>query len=184
MKCNLLIFLFLLQAQNVINISNGCGCGVDRTKDRSYFTDSSILFDSDRPEEFCSLREDPGDICSHGTDLNMIKVPTGLYQLGTDEVMIEIDREGPMRIVQVESFYLDKYEVSNRDFLQFVKKTNYKTEAETFGDTFVFTLFLNNTVKEDLKDFRVMQAPWWYKVTGASWEHPHGSDSDLKGKFI
>ncbi|KOB51783.1 Sulfatase-modifying factor 1, partial [Operophtera brumata] len=82
--------------------------------------------------------------------------------------------------VQVKSFYLDKYEVSNENYMNFVADTRYKTEAESFGDSFVFAIFLNSTYKESLKDFRVVQAKWWYKVLGADWKHPYGPDSDIK----
>ncbi|GBP90631.1 Sulfatase-modifying factor 1 [Eumeta japonica] len=109
----------------------------------------------------------------------MILVPAGEYQLGTDDIVLVSDREGPKRIIKLNSFYLDKYEVSNYDFNVFVVSTGYKTEAETFGNSFVFALFLNDTYKEKLKDYRVLEAPWWYQVQGSDWRHPHGLDSNI-----
>ncbi|KAI8429043.1 hypothetical protein MSG28_007613 [Choristoneura fumiferana] len=118
---------------------------------------------------------------AEGITVDMVTVPAGDYQLGTDDIMIETDSEGPLRTVKLETFLIDRFEVSNRDFMKFVSSTNYKTEAETFGDSFVFTLFLNATYREELKDFRVVQAPWWYKVDGANWRHPYGRDSNISG---
>lgn len=112
---------------------------------------------------------------------SMVLIPAGEYQVGTDDVAIESDKEGPKRIIKLNSFLIDKFEVSNKDFGNFVSATNYKTEAEVFGDSFVFAIFLNKTVKENLKDFRVVQTTWWYKVFGVNWKHPYGADSDLSG---
>lgn len=81
--------------------------------------------------------------------------------LGTNDVIFHADKEGPEREVEVKQFYIDQFAVSNENFEEFVKATNYVTEAETFGDSFVFQLFLSEETKESLQDFRVAQAPWW-----------------------
>ncbi|XP_026328461.1 formylglycine-generating enzyme-like isoform X2 [Hyposmocoma kahamanoa] len=109
----------------------------------------------------------------------MVLIPAGIYQVGTDDVIIETDNEGPKRMVELKSFYLDKYEVSNREFSRFVAATNYKTEAETFGESFVFQMFLNSTFRETLKNYRAVAALWWYSVNGTDWMHPHGPDSNI-----
>lgn len=78
---------------------------------------------------------------------------------------------------------MDKYEVSNSDFEEFVKSTNYVTEAEKFGDSFVFQMFLTEQVKSKLQDSRVAQAPWWYKVKKVDWRHPEGEDSNIADRM-
>ncbi|XP_026328558.1 formylglycine-generating enzyme-like [Hyposmocoma kahamanoa] len=110
---------------------------------------------------------------------NMVIVPAGIYQVGTDDVIVDSDDEGPKRLVELDSFYMDKYEVSNEEFSRFVAATYYKTTAENIGDSGVFQVFLNNTFKEKIKDSRSFQAPWWYKVKGANWRQPYGPDSDI-----
>ncbi|WP_235851630.1 SUMF1/EgtB/PvdO family nonheme iron enzyme [Heyndrickxia camelliae] len=47
-----------------------------------------------------------------------------------------------VRCVKVPSFWLDKYAISKAKFLKFVKATDYKTEAEQSGWSFVFYLLL------------------------------------------
>lgn len=138
---------------------------------------------SSQTQEKCSL-SDENEInnCQKSVEANiMVLIPSGEYDLGTDDIIIEEDAEGPKKEVQLNSFYLDKYEVSNENYVNFVNETNYTTETESFGDSFVFGMFLNRTFKEALKDFRVVQAKWWYKVQGADWKHPYGPDSEIIG---
>lgn len=113
---------------------------------------------------------------------DMVLIPAGIYQLGTDDVIVETDNEGPKRLVELSSFYLDKYEVSNEEFSRFVSATYYTTTAENAGDSGVFQIFLNSTFKEKIKDTRGYQAPWWYRVKGADWRHPRGPDSNILGR--
>ncbi|XP_026751056.1 formylglycine-generating enzyme [Galleria mellonella] len=156
-----------------------CGCS---NFNRNNFENNlfSNHFNKDFSSEQCFLKSDNTIEKFQKSSVNeMVLVPGGEYQIGTDDIIIETDSEGPRRIIKINSFYLDKYEVSNIDFFHFVTSTNYKTEAEVFGDSFVFGLFLNRTFKEELKDYRVAQAPWWYKVDGADWRHPYGPDSNI-----
>ncbi|XP_032511004.2 formylglycine-generating enzyme [Danaus plexippus] len=153
-----------------------CGCNVNRNSHVNLKTN----FYNELSSNQCPIDIKHGNtLNTHSVSSKMILIPSGTYQVGTDEILIDTDNEGPKKFVQLKSFYLDKYEVSNRDFTIFTESTDYKTEAETFGDSFVFTLFLNNTFKKQLHDFRVMQAPWWYKVYGTNWKHPLGPDSDV-----
>ncbi|KAG7299728.1 hypothetical protein JYU34_016728 [Plutella xylostella] len=172
---NILYLFVLFHINQAVIADSGCGCGANRDDNEKKSFVSSIV-----NEESCSLGNKLKDEATNKI-LNdkMVLVPSGEYQVGTDDVILEADNEGPKRLVKLESFYLDQFEVSNRNFAQFVEATHYKTEAEFFGDSFVFSLFLNNTFKEQLRDFRVAQVPWWYKVTGSNWRHPHGPDSDI-----
>ncbi|CAG4938036.1 unnamed protein product [Colias eurytheme] len=172
------IFLIaVLHFDLIQNKDSGCGCNVNRNKEERGYKDS--IFGAGFDESQCKVKLDEGIDNVERNDSEMVLIPGGTYQLGTDDIVIEGDKEGPKRLIQLSSFYLDKYEVSNREFSHFTRLTNYKTEAEVFGDSFVFTLFLNKTFKEELKDYRVAQAPWWYKVNGANWMHPNGPDSDI-----
>eukprot|EP01052_Picozoa_sp_SAG31_P068227 SAG31_NODE_27032_length_432_cov_0.918919_1_plen_86_part_01 len=47
-----------------------------------------------------------------------------------DKVHFKEDGEGPVRRVRMSGFRLDKFEVSNRKFEEFVAATGYTTEAE------------------------------------------------------
>ena len=52
------------------------------------------------------------------------------------------DGEGPVRSVRVNPFYMDACAVTNQQFERFARETGYKTEAERFGWSFVFHMFL------------------------------------------
>lgn len=112
---------------------------------------------------------------------DMSLIPGGKYLMGTDEPHFPEDQESPERLVEIKDFYMDKYEVSNQKFREFVKATKYVTEAEKFGDSFLFKSLLSEEQQKELEDYRVAAAPWWYKVKGVTWRHPHGKNSNLKG---
>ncbi|KAI1234582.1 hypothetical protein IHE44_0003640 [Lamprotornis superbus] len=82
--------------------------------------------------------------------MDMVAIPGGVFTMGTHEPKIQQDGEGPARRVHVDSFYMDQYEVSNQDFERFVNSTGYITEAEKFGDSFVFEGMLSEAVKADI----------------------------------
>lgn len=111
----------------------------------------------------------------------MIRIDTGTYHIGTNKPVFVADGEGPRREVTLNSFYMDKFEVSNEEFDAFVTATGYTTEAEGFGDSFVFEDFLAQNLKDKIKQ-AVAQAPWWLPVKGASWRHPEGLDSNITCK--
>ncbi|XP_025930600.1 formylglycine-generating enzyme isoform X3 [Apteryx rowi] len=108
----------------------------------------------------------------------MVAIPGGVFTMGTDEPEIQQDGEWPARRVHVNSFYMDQYEVSNEDFEIFVNSTGYVTEAEKFGDSFVFEGMLSEEVKAEIHQ-AVAAAPWWLPVKGANWKHPEGPDSNI-----
>ncbi|XP_041976750.1 formylglycine-generating enzyme [Aricia agestis] len=170
---HLRIFILFLIYMPIIENKENCGCNVDRGKAKYIKNEGDINLTSEEGECRIDLPSDK--------ESRMVLVPENTYQFGTDDIVLDADKEGPKQLVKVKSFYLDKYEVSNIDFKSFVDATQYKTEAEVYGDSFVFALFLNDTFKEQLTDYRVMQAPWWYKVNGSSWKNPYGPDSDLEG---
>uniref|UniRef100_A0A1B0BBP9 Sulfatase-modifying factor enzyme-like domain-containing protein n=1 Tax=Glossina palpalis gambiensis TaxID=67801 RepID=A0A1B0BBP9_9MUSC len=112
---------------------------------------------------------------------DMSLIPGGEYVVGTNEPHFPEDNESPERTVITKDFYMDKYEVSNQKFLEFVKASNYTTEAEFFEDSFLFKSLLTEDEQEKLKDYRVANALWWFKVRGVNWKHPIGVNSNLAG---
>ncbi|XP_066101409.1 formylglycine-generating enzyme [Saccopteryx bilineata] len=109
----------------------------------------------------------------------MVPIPAGVFTMGTDDPQIQQDGEAPARRVTLDAFYMDAYEVSNADFEKFVNSTGYLTEAEKFGDSFVFEGMLSERVKTGIQQ-AVAAAPWWLPVKGASWRHPEGPDSTVQ----
>ncbi|XP_036074368.1 formylglycine-generating enzyme isoform X5 [Rousettus aegyptiacus] len=113
----------------------------------------------------------------------MVPIPAGVFTMGTDDPQIRPDGEAPARRVTVSAFYMDAYEVSNAEFEKFVNATGYVTEAEKFGDSFVFEGMLSEQVKTDTQQ-AVAAAPWWLPVKGADWRHPEGPDSTVAHRLF
>ena len=107
----------------------------------------------------------------------------GGFLMGTDySERFPADGEDPVREVTVRPFYVDSTAVSNAQFLQFVYDTAYVTEAERFGWSFVFRLFVSRRVEKAVKQ-AVAETPWWWKVEGAFWKHPEGPGSNVKKRM-
>lgn len=111
----------------------------------------------------------------------MVLIEKATFEMGTDKPVFESDFEGPLRNKSVDAFYLDVYEVSNKQFADFVDKTGYKTEAEEFGDSFIFEMLLPEDERKKYQDVRAVQAPWWIKMQGVTWKQPEGPNSNIEG---
>jgi formylglycine-generating enzyme len=98
-----------------------------------------------------------------------IAIPEGAVLLGED------GPGRPGRRVPVPAFWMDRHEVTNRQFAAFVRATGHLTQAEREGGSAVF---VQPTQAVPLDD----AARWWRFVRGADWRHPAGAGSDLSGK--
>jgi len=109
----------------------------------------------------------------------MLRLGPGTFRMGSEAACaIRGDGEGPVREVFVDAFWIDPTAVSNADFRAFIDATGYRTDAERIGWSFVFAGLL----PDDFPPTRgVAHAPWWRQVAGASWDHPHGPQSELDG---
>lgn len=111
----------------------------------------------------------------------MIGLPGGTFLMGTDYAgAFPDDGEGPVRAVTLSPFRIDRYPVTNELFAQFVAETEYKTEAETFGWSFVFWAHLPPARVRELVEDTVAEAPWWCVVRGATWRAPEGPGSNVE----
>ncbi|PSP92732.1 serine/threonine protein phosphatase [Halobacteriales archaeon QS_4_62_28] len=109
----------------------------------------------------------------------MVRLEGGTFTMGTDsDVGFPADGEGPARDVTVDSFYVDRYAVTNAQFLDFVRETDYTTDAEQYGWSFVFQDFLTDDAHEHVLR-NVEEAPWWLAVEGATWLRPFGPESNV-----
>lgn len=168
----LLTVLNCLSTNLFITLINAeCSCHTNRVQKEAHKSTSCNL---------TNLKDVMLEIRKRKTD-EMAFIPGGVYAIGTNEPIIVADGEAPEREVKLNSFYLDKYEVSNDDFEYFVKSTGFITEAEKFNDTFVFELLISDEIKSNITQ-AVAAAPWWLPVKGANWKHPEGPDSDIKGR--
>jgi sulfatase modifying factor 1 len=121
---------------------------------------------------------------STGSTDDMVQVPGGSFQMGTDrdEGGFPDDGEGPARAVILAPFWIDRYSVTKRQFSRFVKATGYVTEAERFGWSFVFHNQLHGKLRANAKQ-AVQGIEWWWRVDGCDWAHPEGPGSRLKGRL-
>lgn len=120
---------------------------------------------------------------TNGAKEEMVYIPGGQFLMGTeDENGFKADGEGPVRKITIKPFLMDKHAVSNRDFRDFVDETAYVTEAEHYGWSFVFHLFLSDPALKKISQ-HAPQTPWWVVVEGANWRCPEGRDSDVNGRW-
>jgi formylglycine-generating enzyme required for sulfatase activity len=121
--------------------------------------------------------------------MNEVWIPGGDFVMG-DEGFPDAR---PRHTVHVDGFWMDETEVTNEQFAVFVAQTGYRTIAE------------RTPRREDLPEvppdvplvagagvFNPDKCPpgkvcldcatWWEYRAGASWRHPEGPSSDLKGR--
>ncbi|MBK8500739.1 MAG: formylglycine-generating enzyme family protein [Saprospiraceae bacterium] len=128
---------------------------------------------------------------------DMVRIEGGVFEMGDDADQARAD-EMPRHLVKVKSIWIDKTEVTNAQFREFIDATGYKTIAEKEIDVEEMMKQLPpGTPAPDpdlLKPFslvfkeqpagRQMYYPsdWWQMVPGASWQHPQGPESNTEGK--
>ena len=129
----------------------------------------------------------------------MVWIPGGEFSMGAvdphgidmnDVGMHATDDSRPVHRVYVDGFFMDRTEVTNEQFEEFVKATGYGTMAERTPRAEEFP----GARPEDLVAGSVVFSPpdhavplndhfqWWSYVKGANWRHPLGPTSDLKGR--
>lgn len=104
-----------------------------------------------------------------------VSVPGGKALVGTNQPLLQVDGEGPLRSKRVKPFRIDECAVTNARFLEFVEATGYVTEAERLGDSFVF---VNHLPQDARLGEPLPEAPWWRMVPKASWRLVNGPGSE------
>ena len=127
----------------------------------------------------------------------MVWIPGGEFSMGAaDPRHVEhggheaMDDTRPIHRVYVDPFWMDATEVTNEEFARFAKATGYVTVAEQKPTREEFP----TAPEENLVAGSIVFSPppeavpldnhyrWWTYVKGASWRHPTGPGSDLKGR--
>lgn len=114
--------------------------------------------------------ETRADISCQGHGESPVMVPAGMVLSGEDGSAM------PGRAIPVGVFWIDRTEVTNREFGTFVKATGYVTTAEREGAGAVFRQ--PNALPRGYDD----PSQWWALVPGADWRHPTGPSSDIAGQ--
>lgn len=116
-----------------------------------------------------------------GSTEGMAALPGGSFIMGTeDRSGFPADGEGPVRAVTLDPFWIDCHSVTNRAFAEFAAATQYRTEAERFGWSFVFAGDLPDGGMSQTANDTVAGVPWWKRIYGADWKSPEGSGSDWR----
>jgi len=121
----------------------------------------------------------------HVTDINeMVGLGGGSFLMGTDDdIGFPDDGEGPVREVTLSPFRIDRTSVTNEQFQRFVDETGHLTEAERFGWSFVFRLFVSRKLVQRGIARKVEGLSWWYGVYGATWSRPEGPGSHVRDRM-
>ncbi len=118
---------------------------------------------------------------------NMELIPGGTFRIGSDSLQYLEEQSAPD--VTVDPFCMDRDEVTNKQFAEFVKATGYLTVAEK---PLSQEQFPDLTDEQRRPGSLVFQPPdagvlhveymsWWHWTHGANWQHPYGPDSDISG---
>jgi formylglycine-generating enzyme len=127
----------------------------------------------------------------------MAWIPGGEFSMGAQEPphvnevgMHAMEDSRPIHRVYVDGFYMDKTDVTNKEFAQFVKATGYITVAERAPRPEDYP----NAPPENLVAGSIVFSPpdhpvplndhylWWNYIHRANWRHPLGPKSNIKGK--
>ena len=127
----------------------------------------------------------------------MVWIPGGEFSMGAQDAgdwnavgMQATFDSRPIHRVYVHGFFMDRNDVTNAEFAKFVKATGYVTVAERKPRAEDFP----GAPPENLVAGAVVFAPpdhpvsldnhyqWWSYVPGASWRHPTGPKSNLRGR--
>jgi len=119
----------------------------------------------------------------------MTWIPGGEFWMGSAEERMT-DAQ-PWHRVYVDGYWMDKTEVTNKQFANFVKTTGYTTVAEHKPRTGDYP----QAIAENLVPGSVVFSPpdhpvpldnhfrWWNYVPGANWRHPEGPKSEITGRM-
>jgi formylglycine-generating enzyme required for sulfatase activity len=117
----------------------------------------------------------------------MAWIPGGTFRMGSADFYPE---ERPVHRATVDGFWMDCHPVTVAEFRRFASATGYATVAERPLNAADYPeaepsllvpgslVFRRTAGPVDLGDYR----RWWAYVPGASWRHPQGPGSGLRGK--
>lgn len=129
---------------------------------------------------------------------SMVYIPAGTLQMGGDNAQADRD-EFPKHPVEIKAFWMDETEVTNRQFEEFIKATEYVTVAERpiIWEEIAKELPPgtppppDSVLQPGALVFKKTDTPvsyenpslWWEWVLGANWRHPEGPGSDIADRM-
>ena len=115
------------------------------------------------------------------------EIPDGMVRCKGGRFIMGIDTADSrdslaQQAVEVREFFLDKTTVTNEQFRAFRKATNYQTDSQSFGWSFVLELFATEEARA-ITNQTVKDATHWLAVPGATWRSPLGPGSGIKDRL-
>ena len=160
--------------------------------------DGMLSCETNLPSRFVVATNDSSNITAgKASHEGMIFINAGEFLMGASDAEGRPD-ESPQHKVQVDGFWIDATEVTNKQFKNFVDATGYITTAEKIPeweelktqlpagtpkppDSLFFAASLVFTAPSHVVDLNDV-SQWWSWKKGASWKHPQGEGSNLTGK--
>lgn len=117
---------------------------------------------------------------------NQVWIPSGTFKMGAEDFYPE---EAPVHEVTVDGFWMDRYEVTNEQFAEFVAATDYVTLAERPLNPADYPgapednlapgalVFWKRGGPVDLNNY----VNWWKWTPGTNWRHPYGPETSIEG---
>ena len=138
--------------QNHTSIPQAAALNTDFLK-KLQFPKTVTYIGLEKPVDTTVVNSKPSTVPS-----GMVYISGGIVQIGADEGM---EHERPSFWAKVQPFLMDVHPVTVGEFRKFIKVTNYKTEAEKFG---------NGGIIDESTEQQ------WILKDGANWHHPMGLD--------
>lgn len=130
----------------------------------------------------------------------MVWIPSGQFRMGKAS---DMEDEQPIHLVKLDGFWMDKTEVTNRQFREFADATGYQTIAERKlrredfeGKVPDLSLIRDEDLEPasicfnphfDRASLRKDYPNWplqvWTIIKGASWRNPEGPDSTIDNRL-
>lgn len=141
---------------------NDCACKVSRQSivQETSSCGSLLSIQSNNSLKYTGHSIPSIDVTANASQPDTVLIPGGIFHMGLKRAIIHTDGETPRRQVKLNSYFIDRYEVSNRQFEEFVLATNYVTESEEFGWSFVFDSAIPPKIKQNITQ-AVLGAEWW-----------------------
>jgi formylglycine-generating enzyme len=125
-----------------------------------------------------------------GGEFSMGIAPLGNAPVGASGCGDPFADAQPVHRVYVDGFWMDRVEVTNEEFGRFVHATRYVTVAERTPTARQFPTAPPENLIAGSVVFDPPRAPvpldnpfrWWSYIKQASWRHPLGAGSDLRGR--
>ena len=132
-----------------------------------YFNLATIFFGGIIGCHTEDVLEDPFDVSLNG----MVIIPAGEFEMGSNDDEAGGD-EQPVHTVYVDAFYMDKYEVTNREFKEFLlENPSWQKDRieKRFRDANYLKDWNGNEYPDGKRDHPVVNVSWYAAVAYAKW---------------